>query len=77
MIKLLIIALLTTSPVFAQIGQPSPKLSLTDRQQIQADRAKAAAEDQSAPTARPWDRDAKGERPWQEPEKRPDEPPKP
>lgn len=63
--RLLIIALLATSPVAAQTAQPSPKPLLTDREQIQADRAKAAAVEKSDPAARPWDRDADGKRPWE------------
>ncbi len=69
MTKYVIIALLTISPVLAQTPQPSAKLPLTDREQIQADRAKAAAEEEREPTARPWDRNADGKRPWDQPVK--------
>lgn len=69
MTRHLMIALLTISPAFAQTPQPSQKLPLTDREQVQADRAKAAAEEKDAPTARPWDRDADGKRPWDKPAK--------
>ncbi|GEM_PF-4190672 len=64
MIKGLMVALLTTFPVFAQTSPP-PNTPLTDREQVQADRAKAAAEEKGATTVRPWDRDADGKRPWE------------
>jgi hypothetical protein len=65
MIKFLIAALLAIAPVAAQTSQAQPKPPVTDREQVQADRAKAAAEEKSAPTTRPWDRDASGKRPWE------------
>ncbi|PIT04662.1 hypothetical protein TSA1_30865 [Bradyrhizobium nitroreducens] len=65
MTKFLIAALLAISPVAAQTSEAQPKPSLTDREQVQADRAKAAVEERNAPTARPWDRDASGKRPWE------------
>ena len=77
MTRLLIIALLAVFPVGAQTVQPAPKLPLTDREQIQADRARAAAEEKNAPTARPWDRGADGKRPWDKPAERMDGLPKP
>jgi len=48
----------------AQTTEPSPSRPASDREQVQADRAKAAAQEKSAPTARPWDRDVSGKRPW-------------
>ena len=65
MVKFLIAALLTIGPVAAQTPQTQPKPRLTDREQVQSDRAEAAAEEKDAPTARPWDRDANGKRPWE------------
>ena len=58
-------ALLAMAPVAAQTSQVEPKPPVTDREQVQADRAKAAAEEKSAPTTRPWDRDPNGKRPWE------------
>jgi len=58
-----IIALLITFPALAQT-KPPPKPPLTDREQVKADRAKAAEDDKTAPTSRPWDRDTDGRRPW-------------
>ncbi|MDA9406017.1 hypothetical protein XH80_04395 [Bradyrhizobium sp. CCBAU 45384] len=60
-----IVALLTMAPALAQTGVPSTKPPLTDREQVKADRAKAAEDDKAATTARPWDRDAYGRRPWE------------
>jgi len=57
--------LLIATPVFAQSDQPAPPAPLTTREQVQADRARAAAEEKNAPTARPWDRGADGKRPWE------------
>lgn len=37
---------------------------MSDRERIAADRAKANAEMKTQSTARPWDRDANGKRPW-------------
>ncbi len=67
MTKFMIVALLTVSPAVAQTVEPSPKPPLTDRERIQADRARAAAEERNGSAARPWDRDANGKRPWQKP----------
>ena len=41
---------------------PTPPMS--DRERITADRAKANAEMKTQSSARPWDRDANGKRPW-------------
>ncbi|MBR0931365.1 hypothetical protein JQ561_32560 [Bradyrhizobium diazoefficiens] len=69
MTKFVIAALLAMlhamAPVAAQTSEAQPKPPVTDREQVQADRAKAAAEEKSAPTTRPWDRDANGKRPWE------------
>ena len=61
--KILMVALVTTVPALAQVGSPQ-KPPLTDREQVKADRAKAVEAEKSAPTTRPWDRDADGKRPW-------------
>lgn len=63
MMKFLIVALVTIGPALAQVGSPQ-KPPLTDREQVKADRAKAAEAEKSAPATRPWDRDADGKRPW-------------
>ncbi|MGL3107941.1 hypothetical protein [Bradyrhizobium sp. BR 1432] len=57
------VALVTTFPVLAQVSS-TQKPPLTDREQVKVDRAKAAKAEKSAPTTRPWDRDADGKRPW-------------
>ena len=61
MMKFLMVALVAT--VFAQVSSGEKPL-LTDREQVKADREKAAEAEKSAPTKRPWDRDADGKRPW-------------
>ena len=63
--KFFLMTLLVATPVSAQTDQPAPPAPLTTREQVQADRARAAAEEKSAPTARPWDRGADGKRPWE------------
>ena len=64
MTKFIIVALLTTFPALAQTAQiPAP--AVTDRERVQADRAKAAEDEKVAPATRPWDRDADGKRPWE------------
>jgi hypothetical protein len=56
------------SPVAPPIDAPPinapPINALSDRDRIKNDRAKAAAEEKNSSTARPWDRDANGKRPW-------------
>lgn len=64
MTKFMIVALLTTLPVLAQTT-PVPAPPVTDRERVQADRAKAAEDERVAPITRPWDRDADGKRPWE------------
>ncbi|MCK1544566.1 hypothetical protein IVA87_32225 [Bradyrhizobium sp. 147] len=63
MMKFLMIALVTTVPVLAQVSS-TQNPPFTDREQVKHDRAKAAEAEKSAPTTRPWDRDADGKRPW-------------
>lgn len=65
MTKFLAIILLTALPVLAQAEQSPAKLPLSDREQVRSDRAKAAEEEKNSTTARPWDRDADGKRPWE------------
>jgi hypothetical protein len=43
---------------------PVPKDLQSIREQIKTDRARAKADDEDGPTARPWDRDRDGKRPW-------------
>lgn len=73
MTKLIVtfVALLTMAPAMAQTGVPAAKPLVSDREQVKADRAKAAEDDKGATTARPWDRDADGRRPW---ERKPEKP---
>ena len=68
-----IAALLAMAPALAQTGVPSTpaKPALSDREQVKADRAKAAEDEKGTTTARPWDRDADGRRPW---ERKPEKP---
>lgn len=44
---------------------PVPKDAPSIREQIKADRARAKADDENGPTARFWDRDRDGKRPWE------------
>jgi hypothetical protein len=71
MTKIIAIVLLSTFPVLAQIDSSPPTPPLTDREQIQADRARAVAQERADPLARPWDRDAVGKRPWERDEHAP------
>jgi hypothetical protein len=65
--KIALLVMLLAIPASAQ-GQvataPVPKEPLSIRDQIKADRAKAKADDENGPTARFWDRDRDGKRPW-------------
>ncbi len=63
--KIILATLLITTPAAAQNEPLPPKASITDRERVQADRARAAADEKDAPTARPWDRGADGKRPWE------------
>ena len=49
---------------FVRAQTLSPSEGPSFREQIKADRAKAAAEELVAAPARPWDRDARGRRYW-------------
>lgn len=64
MAKFIIVAVVTTLPVLAQTTPPTAP-PLTDRERVQADRAKVADDEKVAPITRPWDRDADGKRPWE------------
>ncbi|MEY9184482.1 hypothetical protein ABIG06_006071 [Bradyrhizobium sp. USDA 326] len=65
MTKFIIVVLLTTLPVLAQTTPVPTAPPLTDRERVQADRARAAEDEKVAPISRPWDRDADGKRPWE------------
>ncbi len=65
MTKFIIVVLLTTCPLLAQTTPVPSTPPLTDRERVQADRAKAAEDEKVAPTTRPWDRDLDGKRPWE------------
>ena len=73
MIKFIIVGFLIVTPVLAQTKPPAPAAPASGREQIRADRAKAAEDEKNGPTARPWDRNADGKRPWEEPAKRLDQ----
>jgi hypothetical protein len=62
--KFILAMLLIATSGLAQSEPVPPKAPITDREQVQADRARAASEEKNAPTARPWDRGADGKRPW-------------
>jgi hypothetical protein len=62
--KFIFTMLLIATSGLAQSEPVPPKAPITDREQVQADRARAASEEKNAPTARPWDRGADGKRPW-------------
>jgi hypothetical protein len=63
--KFILAMLLIATSGLAQSEPVPPKAPITDREQVQADRARAASEEKNAPTARPWDRGADGKRPWE------------
>lgn len=71
MTRFIIVAFLTTLPVLAQTTSVPGAPPLTDRERVQADRAKAAEEERVAPITRPWDRDADGKRPWERKSQKP------
>jgi hypothetical protein len=64
---LAIIAVTLLAP--ASAAQPAiPELStpeISSRDQIKASRAREAEETKTGPSARPWDRDSDGKRPWE------------
>jgi hypothetical protein len=66
MMKIAILTALAIVPLSTQ-GQTAPasKDIPSMHDQIKIDRAKANADFESGPKERPWDRDAKGERPWE------------
>jgi hypothetical protein len=64
-IALLVTLLVTSASAQGQVATaPIPKETPSIHEQIKADRARAKADDESGPTARPWDRDRDGKRPW-------------
>jgi hypothetical protein len=63
--KIILVMLFVITPMSAQSEPLPPKAPLTDREQVQADRARAVVEEKNAPTSRPWDRGADGKRPWE------------
>jgi hypothetical protein len=62
-IALLLTLLAIATSAQAQVA-PDPKDLSSIREQIKADRAKAKADEENGPTARFWDRDRDGKRPW-------------
>ena len=58
-------ACLSVSAAHAQIAAQSAQPVRSATEQIKAERAKAAREDAREPTARAWDRDSNGKRPWE------------
>jgi hypothetical protein len=63
-IALLVTLLAVCTSAQGQVAAPVPKDPPSIREQIQTDRARAKAEDENGPKARPWDRDHDGKRPW-------------
>ena len=64
--KVLFIALILSTSFIGQVHSETvapPAATLSDRDRIKVDRAKAAAEEKNSTTARPWDRDSNGKRP--------------
>ena len=47
-----------------KVEPATPKPEMSTRERIVTDRAKADAEIKEQGSARPWDRDASGKRPW-------------
>ncbi|WP_271570832.1 hypothetical protein [Bradyrhizobium sp. CCBAU 11386] len=75
---LMIAITLFAAPVAAQPAVPpaaTPEISFRD--QIKAARARDAAEEKTSSTARAWDRDVNGKRPWDIPVKAPNNSVKP
>ena len=48
-------------------AEPAPNGDTSIHEQIKADRARAKADEENNSTARFWDRDANGKRPWELP----------
>jgi hypothetical protein len=63
---LFVVLIMIWHPCMAQTAPDAtvPKVELSVRDQIKADRAKEKAEEKDGPQARAWDRDANGKRPW-------------
>jgi hypothetical protein len=63
---LLVVMVMVSHPCMAQTAPDAtvPKVELSVRDQIKADRAKEKADEKDGPQARAWDRDANGKRPW-------------
>jgi hypothetical protein len=55
---------LSTSAQAQVANKPAPSDLPSIREQIKADRARAKADNENSPTARSWDRDRDGKRPW-------------
>jgi hypothetical protein len=69
---LLVLLLSLSAAAHAETALPPPDRTseshdgkISFREQIKADRAKAAAELEAPGTARPWDKDVNGLRPWE------------
>lgn len=61
---------LSVAALAAQAATPEPATpEPTFRDRIRAARAKEAEETKSGPSARPWDRNGDGKRPWETPAK--------
>ena len=72
MMKIVILTALALISLSTQ-GQTAPasKDIPSMHDQIKIDRAKANADFESGPKERPWDRDANGRRPWDQPKEVP------
>ena len=63
-IALLVTLLVISASAHGQVANAPPNDASSIREQIKADRARAKADDEKGPTARFWDRDRDGKRPW-------------
>lgn len=64
-IALLVTLLAVSTSAQGQVATaPVPKAPPSIREQIQTDRARAKADDENGPKARPWDRDHDRKWPW-------------
>lgn len=64
-IELVVTLLAISTSAHGQVATaPVPKDAPSIREEIKADRARAKADAENGPTARFWDRDRDGKRPW-------------
>ena len=63
-IAFLVTLLVISASAHGQVATAPPNDVPSIREQIKADRARAKADNENGPTARSWDRDRDGKRPW-------------